>query len=91
MSGYGGTFSFRVRGARDEAFRFLGALKLFTIAQSFGGVQSLIAHPVTMTHKWLPPDMRQVMGITDELIRISVGLEDVEDLLADLDLSLAEM
>jgi cystathionine gamma-lyase len=91
MSGYGGTFSFRVRGAQDEAFRFLGALKLFTIAQSLGGVQSLIAHPVTMTHKWLPPEMRQDMGITEELIRISVGLEDVEDLRSDLDAGLAEV
>ncbi len=88
MSGYGGMFSFRVRGGEDEAFRFLGGLTLFTIAQSLGGVQSLIAHPVTMTQKWFPADVRTTMGITDELIRVSVGLEDVDDLLADLDAAL---
>jgi cystathionine gamma-lyase len=91
MSGYGGMFSFRVRGGEDEAFRFLGGLTLFTIAQSLGGVQSLIAHPVTMTQKWFPTDVKAALGITDELIRVSVGLEDVDDLMADLDAALEQV
>lgn len=85
MSGYGGTFSFRVRGGRDEAFRLLGAVKLFTLAESLGGVESLIEHPATMTHASMPQEVRQRIGITDDLIRISVGIEHVDDLIADLD------
>ncbi|MGO9096917.1 MAG: trans-sulfuration enzyme family protein [Bryobacteraceae bacterium] len=89
MKGYGGTFSFRVRGGREEAFRLLGNLKVFTLAESLGGVESLIEHPDTMTHTSVPPDVRAAMGITPDLIRISVGIEDVADLIEDLDAALA--
>ncbi len=91
MRGCGGTFSFRVRGGADAAFRLLGNVKLFTLAESLGGVESLIEHPVTMTHVSVPPDVRDQMGITPDLIRISVGLEDVADLIADLDGALAQV
>lgn len=89
MSGFGGTFSFRVRGGQDEAFRLLGSVKLFTLAESLGGVESLIEHPYTMTHASVPAEVRETMGITPDLIRISVGIEDVADLIEDLDAALA--
>ena len=89
MRGYGGTFSFRVRGGQAEAFRVLGAVKLFTLAESLGGVESLIEHPCTMTHASMPADVRRAVGITDDLIRISVGIEHIEDLIADLDQAFA--
>jgi cystathionine gamma-lyase len=84
MTGYGGTFSFRVRGGRDAAFRLLSSVKLFILAESLGGVESLIEHPSTMTHASVPEAARVKMGITDDLIRISVGIEDSDDLIADL-------
>ncbi|HWB95724.1 MAG TPA: PLP-dependent transferase, partial [Bryobacteraceae bacterium] len=77
-------FSFRVKGGQDEAFHLLGRVRLFTLAESLGGVESLIEHPSTMTHASVPLEIRERMGITPDLIRISVGLEDVEDLIADL-------
>lgn len=88
MSGYGGTFSFRVRGGQAEAFRLLESVKLFTLAESLGGVESLIEHPTTMTHVSVPAAVREAMGITPDLIRISVGIEDARDLIADLDRAL---
>lgn len=89
MRGCGGTFSFRLHGGRPEVFRFLGAVKLFTLAESLGGVESLIEHPVTMTHASVPPEMLEQMGITEDVVRISVGIEDIDDLSADLDGALA--
>ena len=89
MSGFGGTFSFRLKGGREAVNRLLESVKLFTLAESLGGVESLIEHPVTMTHASVPKPALDAMGITDDLIRVSVGLEDVEDLLADLDSALA--
>ncbi len=89
MTGYGGTFSFRVRGGQDEAFRLLGNVRLFTLAESLGGVESLIEHPYTMTHVSVPAEIRETMGITPDLIRISVGIEDVADLIDDLDAALS--
>ncbi len=89
MSGFGGTFSFRLRGGQAEVFRFLGGLHLFTLAESLGGVESLIEHPATMTHVSVPAPARDAMGITPDLVRISVGIEDVEDLTADLENALA--
>jgi cystathionine gamma-lyase len=91
MTGFGGTFSFRVKGGRKEAFALLGAVKLFTLAESLGGVESLIEHPATMTHVSMPPAVRQSIGITDDLIRISVGIEHVDDLIADLEQALARV
>jgi cystathionine gamma-lyase len=89
MRGFGGTFSFRLAGGEEAATRLLGAVRVFTLAESLGGVESLIEHPVTMTHASVPRDALAAMGITPDLIRISVGLEDIEDLIADLESALA--
>ena len=91
MSGFGGTFSFRVKGSRAEVFRLLGAVRVFTLAESLGGVESLIEHPATMTHVSLPQEVREQMGITEDVVRISVGIEDLEDLIADLDQALSQV
>jgi cystathionine gamma-lyase len=88
MTGYGGTFSFRLRGGQDEVFRLLSGVRIFTLAESLGGVESLIEHPATMTHVSVPADVRDAMGITPDLVRISVGLEDSRDLIADLESAL---
>jgi cystathionine gamma-lyase len=88
MTGYGGTFSFRIKGGRAEAERFLSAVKLFTLAESLGGVESLIEHPSTMTHISIPEATRVAMGITEDLVRISVGIEHIDDLIADLEQAL---
>lgn len=85
MKGYGGTFSFKVKGGRDEAFRLVSATKLFTLAISLGGVESLIEHPWTMTHLSMPEDARAAAGITQNLVRVSIGLEDEQDLIEDLE------
>lgn len=84
MTGFGGTFSFRLKGGQDEVFRLLSKVKVFTLAESLGGVESLIEHPWTMTHVSMPPEVRRKMTITEDLVRISVGIEDLEDLIADL-------
>ena len=89
MHGFGGTFSFRVQGGEAAAKRLLGRCRLFTLAESLGGVESLIEHPCTMTHASMPREAQQQMGLTPDLIRISVGLEDVSDLIADLDRAFA--
>ncbi len=88
-TGHGGTFSFRVKGGRNEAFKLLSNVKLFTLAESLGGVESLIQHPATMTHASMPLDVKEKIGITDDLIRISVGIEHINDLIADLTQALA--
>ena len=85
MTGFGGTFSFCVKGGQEEAFRLLGSVELLTLAESLGGVESLIEHPWSMTHVSMPEEFRTKMGITQNLIRISVGIEDLDDLIADLD------
>lgn len=84
MRGYGGTFSFRLRDGEEAVLRALGRVRVFTLAESLGGVESLIEHPATMTHVSMPKEVRDEMGITSDLIRVSVGLEDVTDLIADL-------
>jgi cystathionine beta-lyase/cystathionine gamma-synthase len=84
MSGFGGMLSVEV-GSRAEAARILQRLRVFTLAESLGGVESLVCHPATMTHASVPPERRAAIGITDGLIRFSVGVEDVNDLLNDLD------
>lgn len=89
--GFGGTFSFRVKGGEEEAFRLLSNVKLFILAESLGGVESLIEHPWTMTHVSMPEDARAASGITGNLIRISVGLEHIDDLISDLDQALAHV
>ena len=88
MTGFGGTFSFRVKGGGEETLRLLSRVKIFTLAESLGGVESLIEHPFTMTHASVPEADRVAMGIRPELIRVSVGLEDTDDLIADLEQAL---
>jgi O-succinylhomoserine (thiol)-lyase len=89
MRGFGGTFSFRVRGGEAAAKRLLAHCHLFTLAESLGGVESLIEHPCTMTHASMPAEVQARMGLTPDLLRVSVGIEDVDDLVDDLDQALA--
>lgn len=89
--GDGGTFSFLVGGGQREAYALLRALTLFPQAVSLGGVESLIEYPWTMTHAAVPEDARRAMGITENLIRVSVGIEDADDLLADFEQALARV
>lgn len=88
MSGFGGMLAFDV-GDFDAARRVLESLRVFSLAESLGGVESLACHPATMTHAGVPPDERRRLGITDGLVRLSVGIEDVNDLLTDLDRALS--
>lgn len=82
--GFGGMISFVLRGGLDEARRFLSACRIFTLAESLGGVESLVEHPAIMTHASIPPDRRAALGIADGFIRLSVGIEDLSDLQGDL-------
>ena len=84
MNGFGGMLSFYIKGGLSESNKFLKQLSLFTLAESLGGVESLIEHPAIMTHASVPEKERNELGISDNFIRISVGIEDVEDLKADL-------
>lgn len=84
MSGFGGLLSFMMKGSLQDAKRFLSRVKIFALAESLGGVESLIEHPALMTHASVPKAEREVIGITDNLVRMSVGLEDVDDLISDL-------
>ena len=84
MDGYGGVVSFILRGDMADVGTFLNALRVFTLAESLGGVESLVGHPATMSHSSLSANERAGLGIPDNLIRLSVGIEDVDDLLADL-------
>ncbi len=89
MSSPGGMVTFFIRGGLDAARRFLEALRVFQLAESLGAVESLVNHPAIMTHASVPPETRAELGISDSLIRLSVGIEDPEDLLEDLDQALA--
>ena len=89
MAGFGGMLSIEL-GDTAFARRFVERTKIFALAESLGGVESLIGHPASMTHASVPPDMRRRMGLTDSLVRLSVGIEDVEDLIGDLDQALAD-
>jgi cystathionine gamma-lyase len=83
-NGYSGIVTFFVKGGMEESRRMLERCRVFTLAESLGGVESLVDHPGLMTHASVPPEMRKTLGIDDSLIRLSVGIEDVEDLVADL-------
>ncbi len=84
MSGFGGMITFDIKGDLADSRRFLERVKVFTLAESLGGVESLIEHPAIMTHASIPPENRKALGISDTLVRISVGIEDCDDLIADL-------
>lgn len=84
MTGFGGMLSFELNGDSADVNNFLRKIKIFAMAESLGGVASLAEHPATMSHASMPEEYRQKVGITDELIRLSVGLENVEDLIDDL-------
>jgi cystathionine beta-lyase/cystathionine gamma-synthase len=90
MKGFGGMIAFET-GSVENAKAVLRTVRLCSLAESLGGVETLISHPATMTHASVPPEDRQRLGITDGLVRISVGIEDVDDLIADLDYSLAQI
>jgi cystathionine gamma-lyase len=89
MDGFGGMVSVRVKGGLDGAKRFCERLELFTLAESLGGVESLVNHPAIMTHASIPPARRAELGIADDLVRLSVGVETPDDLRADLDRALS--
>ncbi|MFP5500879.1 MAG: PLP-dependent transferase, partial [Candidatus Sericytochromatia bacterium] len=82
--GPGAIVSFEIKGGKAEAFRFLNHVKLCKLAVSLGGTESLVEHPATMTHADIPRDVQDRFGITEQLVRLSVGVENAEDLLSDL-------
>lgn len=91
MRGFGGMVSFVIKGGLENANKVMSTFKLFALAESLGGVESLACHPVSMTHGAIPKEIREERGIVDGLIRLSVGIEDIEDLLEDLEVALAKV
>lgn len=89
MSDFGGMISFELRGGPDRNVRFTTRTKVFSLAESLGGVESLVGHPLTMTHASIPAEQRKKVGLPEALVRLSVGIEDVEDLIEDLDQAIA--
>ncbi len=87
-TGAGSTFSLYLKGGEKEAFAFLDALKIAKLAVSLGGTETLASHPAGMTHLSVPDARKQALGITDNLVRISIGVEDADDLIADFDQAL---
>ncbi len=87
MQGFGGMLAFEL-GSLEAARRLLNNVRLHSLAESLGGVESLISHPATMTHASVPAERRHALGITDGLVRISAGIEDIEDLKEDLEQAL---
>jgi methionine-gamma-lyase len=88
-TGAGSTFSFDITGGQKQAFAFLNALQIFKLAVSLGGTESLASHPAAMTHSGIPVDIRNRIGVLDTTIRLSVGVEHPDDLIADLTQALA--
>jgi len=91
MSGFGGMISVVVKGGLKKASQFMQNLQLFALAESLGGVESLVNHPAIMTHASIPKETRKKLGISDSLVRLSVGVEDVEDLIEDIRLALENL
>lgn len=89
MSGFGGMVSFQFKGGIADVDTIVRRFKVFTLAESLGGVESLVCHPASMTHGSIPKEIRESRGLTDTLLRLSVGIEDTEDILADLEQALA--
>ena len=88
-SGPGSTFSLFIKGSEAEAFRFLDALKVAKLAVSLGGTETLASHPAAMTHLSVPDARKAQLGIADNLVRVSIGIEDADDLIADFEQALA--
>jgi cystathionine gamma-lyase len=88
MDGFGGMLSICLKGGFEAAKRFCERTELFTLAESLGGVESLVNHPAVMTHASVPVERRAALGITDNLVRLSVGVEEIADLKVDLDRAL---
>ena len=88
-TGGGSTFSLYLKGGEAEAFRFLDALRIAKLAVSLGGTETLASHPAAMTHLSVADERKQALGITDNLVRISIGVEDADDLIADMEQALA--
>ncbi len=89
MRGFGGMISFTLKGdSKEQAFKVASSFKVFALAESLGGVESLIGHPASMTHASIPKEEREKVGVTDSLLRLSVGIEDIEDLIADIEQAL---
>ena len=89
LAGAGGVLSFEIDGTGEDACRVSESLNLFTLAPSLGGVDSLVSLPVLTSHAMIDPELRRKMGVTEQMIRLSVGIENVEDLIADLEKGLA--
>ena len=90
MHGYSGMIAVEFNLSLEETKKLISSLKVFTLAESLGGVESLISHPATMTHASIPAEERQRIGITDNLVRLSVGIEDISDIINDLDQALGD-
>lgn len=90
MSGFGGIVSFVLKGGLTQSRGFLESVRIFSLAESLGGVESLVNHPAIMTHASVPPETRKALGISDSLVRLSVGIESIHDLIHDLEQALAK-
>ncbi|MBU6141244.1 MAG: cystathionine gamma-synthase family protein [Proteobacteria bacterium] len=90
-SGYGSTFAFAINGGRKEAFAFINALQIFKSAVSLGGTESLVCHPASTTHSGIPIELREELGISEGLVRLSIGLENPADLIADLSIAFSKI
>ncbi|HLH61895.1 MAG TPA: cystathionine gamma-synthase [Ktedonobacteraceae bacterium] len=88
MSGFGGMVSFQCKGTYDDVVAMVRHFKVFALAESLGGVESLVCHPASMTHGSIPKEIREARGLSDTLLRLSVGIEDIEDIIADLEQAL---
>ena len=84
MSGFSGMISFTLNGGYDAGVKLMNSFKLISLAESLGAVESMVTHPASMTHPDVPKAVREARGLTDGLVRISVGIEDVNDIIADL-------
>ncbi|HEY6541590.1 MAG TPA: cystathionine gamma-synthase [Ktedonobacteraceae bacterium] len=88
MSGFGGMVSFQFKGSYSDVAQMVRGFRVFALAESLGGIESLVCHPASMTHGSIPKDIREARGLTDTLLRLSVGIEDIDDILGDLEQAL---
>ena len=91
LKGFGGVVTFDIKGSMNDALSLMSKLKIILPAQTLGGVNSIVSHPATMTHRSLTPEERRIVGITDTMLRLSVGIEDVNDLIEELDKALSAL